>query len=164
MKILFSNEIIEYQHVYQPCMQGFTGDNCSSRCPYPTYGRDCQELCNCSKDMCDVSTGCLSFTTDTQISVRLTDSVKLLNVSDKPMTLSFPPGDNTTMMAKNSTDNENLRSTNNDILLIYIKLFGCIDLVLFCLYCAVFLYDRPLVSRQRLRDYDSREWEYNEFE
>uniref|UniRef100_A0A8W8JL09 Uncharacterized protein n=1 Tax=Magallana gigas TaxID=29159 RepID=A0A8W8JL09_MAGGI len=47
----------------EPCMQGFTGDNCSSRCPYPTYGRDCQELCNCSKDMCDVFTGCQSFTT-----------------------------------------------------------------------------------------------------
>lgn len=44
-------------------MQGFSGDNCTSRCPYPTYGRVCQELCNCSKDMCDVSTGCQSFTT-----------------------------------------------------------------------------------------------------
>lgn len=49
--------------LFLACMQGFTGDNCSSRCPYPTYGRDCQELCNCSKDMCDVSTGCQSFTT-----------------------------------------------------------------------------------------------------
>lgn len=58
------------------------------------------------------------------------------------MTLDFPPGDNTKLMAKNSTDNENPRSTDNDILLIYIKLFGCIYLVLFSLYCAVSVYDR----------------------
>lgn len=44
-------------------MQGFSGENCSSTCPYPTYGRGCQELCNCSKDICDVFTGCQSFTT-----------------------------------------------------------------------------------------------------
>lgn len=44
-------------------MQGFSGENCSSTCPYPSYVRDCQELCNCSKDMCDVFTGCQSFTT-----------------------------------------------------------------------------------------------------
>lgn len=48
------------------------------------------------------------------------------------------------MMAKNSTDNENLRSTDNDILLIYIQLFGCVDFVLFCLYCVVSIYDRKM--------------------
>lgn len=45
------------------CMQGFSGENCLSSCPYPTYGNDCQKLCNCSKDMCDVSTGCQQITT-----------------------------------------------------------------------------------------------------
>lgn len=47
----------------EQCMPGFSGENCSSTCPYPTYGRDCQELCNCSKDICDVFTGCQRFTT-----------------------------------------------------------------------------------------------------
>lgn len=44
-------------------MQGFTGKNCSSPCPYPTYGNECQNLCNCSKDMCNVFTGCQISTT-----------------------------------------------------------------------------------------------------
>lgn len=84
------------------------------------------------------------------------------------MTLGFPPGDNTTMMAKNSTDNKNLRSTDNDILLSYIKLFGFIDLVLFCLYCGVSLYDRksnqmtdiPIIVFKPNRVYENIEIEY----
>lgn len=44
-------------------MQGLSGENCSTPCPYPTYGNDCQNLCNCSKDLCDVSTGCQRFAT-----------------------------------------------------------------------------------------------------
>uniref|UniRef100_A0A8W8JI24 Uncharacterized protein n=1 Tax=Magallana gigas TaxID=29159 RepID=A0A8W8JI24_MAGGI len=106
----------------EQCMQGFTGENCSSACPYPTYGRDCQELCNCSKDICDVITGCQSFTTDNRFSLL--------------------PDETTTKMAENSTDSEIEKPTDNDILLIYIKLIGYIDLVLFCLYCAVSIYDR----------------------
>lgn len=50
-------------YLFLECMPGFSGENCSSTCPYPTYGRDCQELCNCSKDICDVFTGCQRFTT-----------------------------------------------------------------------------------------------------
>uniref|UniRef100_A0A8W8JGL9 Uncharacterized protein n=1 Tax=Magallana gigas TaxID=29159 RepID=A0A8W8JGL9_MAGGI len=103
-----------------------------------------------------------------QISIRLTDSVVLLNVSDKPMTLGFPTSDNTTMMANNSTDNKNPRVTDNDILLIYIKLFGCIDLVLFCLYYGVSLYDRksdqmtdiPIIVFKPNRVYENIEIEY----
>lgn len=45
-------------------------------------------------------------------------------------------------MAENSTDSEIEKPTDNDILLIYIKLIGYIDLVLFCLYCTVSIYDR----------------------
>lgn len=52
-----------FMYLFLECMQGFSGENCSSTCPYLTYGRDCQELCNCSKDICDVFTGCQRFTT-----------------------------------------------------------------------------------------------------
>lgn len=41
------------------CMLGHTGENCSSLCPYPYYGVDCQRPCNCSRDLCNVSTGCI---------------------------------------------------------------------------------------------------------
>lgn len=39
-------------------MPGYIGMNCSSKCPYPTYGIKCQEICNCSKEACDLTTGC----------------------------------------------------------------------------------------------------------
>lgn len=41
------------------CMSGYTGVNCSSLCPYPFYGEHCQRTCNCSRDLCNVSTGCI---------------------------------------------------------------------------------------------------------
>lgn len=80
----------------------------------------------------------------------------------------FPPRENTTMMAENSTDYENLRSTDKAILLIYIKLFGCVDLVLFCLYCAVSIYDRksnrmidiPIIVFKPNRVYENIEIDY----
>lgn len=45
------------------CIPGYIGMNCSSECPYPSYGRKCHGLCNCSKNQCDVSTGCKTVTT-----------------------------------------------------------------------------------------------------
>lgn len=47
-------------------MPGYTGINCTSLCPYPQYGVDCQRSCNCNKDLCDVSTGCIGPTTGKQ--------------------------------------------------------------------------------------------------
>lgn len=41
------------------CHIGFFASNCSLTCPYPTYGRGCQNFCNCTKDMCDYVQGCL---------------------------------------------------------------------------------------------------------
>lgn len=41
------------------CMPGYNGVNCSSPCPYPFYGVDCQSTCNCSRNLCDVSMGCV---------------------------------------------------------------------------------------------------------
>lgn len=44
-------------------MPGYNGINCTSLCPHPSYGYGCQGLCDCEKDMCDVSTGCTQKTT-----------------------------------------------------------------------------------------------------
>lgn len=41
------------------CDIGFYTSSCSLTCPYPTYGRGCQNICNCTKDMCDYVQGCL---------------------------------------------------------------------------------------------------------
>lgn len=52
---MFSNVVTE-------CISGYTGPNCTSICPYPTYGDNCQHICDCSKDECDFSSGCNSLT------------------------------------------------------------------------------------------------------
>lgn len=44
-------------------MPGYSGLNCTTKCPYPLYGYRCQGHCDCSNDMCDVSTGCRTHTT-----------------------------------------------------------------------------------------------------
>nr|XP_034335683.1 multiple epidermal growth factor-like domains protein 6 isoform X2 [Crassostrea gigas] len=41
------------------CDVGFYNTTCSSPCPYPTYGRDCQNICNCTQNMCNIVQGCL---------------------------------------------------------------------------------------------------------
>nr|XP_034330968.1 protein draper-like [Crassostrea gigas] len=40
------------------CHSGFIGLNCTSKCRYPSYGRACQNECNCNKIVCNPSTGC----------------------------------------------------------------------------------------------------------
>eukprot|EP00105_Crassostrea_gigas_P034264 XP_019918412.1 PREDICTED: cell death abnormality protein 1-like [Crassostrea gigas] len=40
------------------CDRGFRGENCNTRCPYPTYGKDCQSKCNCNVTYCDHISGC----------------------------------------------------------------------------------------------------------
>nr|XP_022287203.1 platelet endothelial aggregation receptor 1-like [Crassostrea virginica] len=40
------------------CGPGYFGPNCTLICPYPTYGDECQEICDCDNKTCDISTGC----------------------------------------------------------------------------------------------------------
>lgn len=46
-------------------MQGYTGANCTQKCPYPSYGDTCQGTCNCSVDLCDSFWGCRTLNTFT---------------------------------------------------------------------------------------------------
>lgn len=50
-----------YMHAFSIVerMSGYSGVNCSSLCPYPYYGKDCQRKCDCSRELCNVSTGCI---------------------------------------------------------------------------------------------------------
>ncbi|XP_062622068.1 multiple epidermal growth factor-like domains protein 10 [Saccostrea cucullata] len=40
------------------CETGFTGLSCEIKCPYPSYGIQCRQLCNCSEIFCNFSYGC----------------------------------------------------------------------------------------------------------
>ncbi|XP_056014336.1 multiple epidermal growth factor-like domains protein 10 [Ostrea edulis] len=40
------------------CPQGYTGETCDAKCPYPTYGVACQSVCACQRMLCNVVTGC----------------------------------------------------------------------------------------------------------
>lgn len=44
------------------CLPGYTKLDCSSKCPFPTYGKNCQGLCNCSEILCDIAVGCSTMT------------------------------------------------------------------------------------------------------
>lgn len=44
------------------CLPGYTGLNCSDKCPYPSYGKNCQGFCNCSEIQCDILRGCNNIT------------------------------------------------------------------------------------------------------
>lgn len=38
--------------------QRFSGENCVTKCPYPTYGENCQSECYCNVTSCDHVSGC----------------------------------------------------------------------------------------------------------
>lgn len=42
------------------CSPGYTGPECSTKCPVPLYGNNCQKICTCSPmEFCDFVSGCL---------------------------------------------------------------------------------------------------------
>lgn len=45
-------------NVVDRCPDGFIGKNCDKQCSYPEYGIGCQQSCMCSKQRCNVFTGC----------------------------------------------------------------------------------------------------------
>ncbi|XP_062596719.1 uncharacterized protein LOC134258193 isoform X3 [Saccostrea cucullata] len=46
------------------CSTGYYGLYCNMSCPYPHYGTDCDEKCQCEQQTCNFITGCLDNTTD----------------------------------------------------------------------------------------------------
>ncbi|XP_061195766.1 uncharacterized protein LOC133203995 [Saccostrea echinata] len=49
----------EISNECKECPVGYMGLNCFMECRYPGYGKSCQEECNCSEELCDISTGCI---------------------------------------------------------------------------------------------------------
>lgn len=60
------------------CMPGYIGLNCTTHCPYPSYGERCQGYCNCENDTCDVSTGCKHLMTGICLSIKYYLVIKVL--------------------------------------------------------------------------------------
>lgn len=46
---------------YVACEEGYTGQNCEIVCPFPSYGLDCQSVCNCTETTCDHVNGCKGY-------------------------------------------------------------------------------------------------------
>lgn len=46
--------------VITECNPGYTDTGCSIKCPYPLYGKDCQQICQCSTEYCYFVSGCLN--------------------------------------------------------------------------------------------------------
>lgn len=65
-------------------MPGYSGINCTSVCPHPTYGHNCQGSCDCDEDMCDASTGCPQKTTGRNMVCR---AYEYVNLKKKPFIL-----------------------------------------------------------------------------
>lgn len=45
-------------HITSACDKGYTGHNCEDICHSPTYGVDCQSMCNCTETQCHPVDGC----------------------------------------------------------------------------------------------------------
>lgn len=45
--------------VYLGCADGLFGPVCMEKCPYPTYGKNCQKICKCNIETCDHKEGCV---------------------------------------------------------------------------------------------------------
>lgn len=95
----------------EKCLPGYIGHNCTSPCPYPTYGFACQGICNCSNDICNMSWGCRTLTT-------LTTGQSLETTMPKSM------------------------QPKSIEILLFIRIIGCLDILLLCAYLAVCIHDR----------------------
>lgn len=54
----YMNNLNTIKHLHVACEKGYTGENCENACPFPTYGLDCQSICNCTELFCDHVNGC----------------------------------------------------------------------------------------------------------
>ncbi|XP_062587073.1 uncharacterized protein LOC134248687 [Saccostrea cucullata] len=115
----------------EKCTPGYIGENCTSKCPYPFYGEACQEKCNCEKDICDFYSGCPLVTTESEaLSPTLTTLTENHN---------WTSGDHT---ETNFTRKITRQFQANNILLVLIIVFGCMDIIMICAHLSVCFYDR----------------------
>lgn len=115
-------------NVCENCAPGYTGMNCIFKCPYPTYGIKCQNICYCREEQCDVSTGCNSVITGTTTAQEfnpLNMSVTLFTTKIN-ISLNIAPN----LLGK------------NDRIFIFLSTFGCIGIVLLIAHLIVYIIHR----------------------
>lgn len=141
----------------EKCMLGYTGVNCSSLCPYPYYGVNCQRPCNCSRDLCNVFTGCIDrlIENDTTASQQTSHVGKNTPIALENSTVLHAIN-GTVSTERNKEDNKTQQSSrvNNEILLC-IQIFGCVDILLICIYSAVCIYDQQHRTVGNMNTYEN---------
>lgn len=72
----YCNQDYIYLHLFLPnieifliclisaCDKGYNGHNCEAICHFPSYGQDCQSICNCTETSCDPVDGCSGYITE----------------------------------------------------------------------------------------------------
>lgn len=55
--------VYTYMDVFflEGCIDGFFGEGCRNSCQYPSYGKDCQKMCECAESVCNLTTGCETY-------------------------------------------------------------------------------------------------------
>lgn len=125
----------------EQCMPGYTGLNCTTRCPYPLYGYRCQGYCDCSNDTCDVSTGCRTITSAPLDTLSNAPNQTFSNVMNKTETIIMVQSDVTS-----STIGTRIPASNKTLHILII-LFGGVDIILICIHSAICVSDRRRQKR-----------------
>lgn len=55
--LVFFNHFLHFFYIIE-CPVGYRWINCSLECPYPLYGKMCQQECLCNKNQCESVNGC----------------------------------------------------------------------------------------------------------
>ena len=55
------NQLFNILKYIKACPSGYFGSNCSSQCPYPSFGLRCVDECNCNPSICDPRFGCRNY-------------------------------------------------------------------------------------------------------
>uniref|UniRef100_A0A8W8JIE3 Uncharacterized protein n=1 Tax=Magallana gigas TaxID=29159 RepID=A0A8W8JIE3_MAGGI len=162
------------QKIAKACIPGYSGINCTVACPYPTHGHNCQGFCDCEEDICDLSTGCTQITTDKISSVKKT----IIETNDCNNDCEENMCNESTGCTQNTTENIYLvQTTNNEsanyyitetvtsgktpsksntkqILILFIAMIGCIDIILLAAYVIFCIRDQR--RRQKKTKFSSR--------
>lgn len=133
------------------CSPGYFGINCTISCTYPSYGHRCQGVCACNEDMCNVSTGCGQITTG-NIGINCTINCtypfyghECQGVCDCDEDTCDVSTGCEPLITETSTSGQLLSNSFSEpkqILLLLIKLVGCIDIILSSAYVFLCIHDR----------------------
>ena len=65
------------------CLPGYYGMNCSSQCPFPSFGVLCSDTCQCNATECHHGNGCRKRTTVGKYANRITTIECLLHKTER---------------------------------------------------------------------------------